>query len=75
MREKLRPLLGKRKKGRRQTRWYEYLKNTIGLNWIREEQNRDNWKSRKEAYVQFCMSEGYKEQEEAAVVSTLDNET
>ncbi|KAK4875241.1 hypothetical protein RN001_011663 [Aquatica leii] len=53
-----RPYMGKRSRGRPQTRWIDDLKKTAGLDWIRKTQNRDLWKATGEAYIQQWMLMG-----------------
>lgn len=48
---KMEIIFRKKNRGRSQTRWFEDLKRTTALNWIREAHNRNDWKSMKEAYV------------------------
>lgn len=47
-----RPWTEKRNVGRPQMRWSDDIKRTAGLNWYREAQNREHWKSMREAYIQ-----------------------
>lgn len=43
----------KQERGRHQTRWYDILKKNIGVNSIREADNKGKCKSKQAAYVQF----------------------
>jgi hypothetical protein len=47
-----RPWAGQRSRGRPITRWYDDLKRTAGLHWVRTAEDRDRWHALREAYVQ-----------------------
>jgi len=47
-----RPWGMKRSVGRPKQRWYDDLKRTAGLNWYQTAQNREAWRSMREAYTQ-----------------------
>lgn len=47
-----RPRLGKRSVGRPQARWSDDLRKTAGRSWMREAENRSQWRALGEAYVQ-----------------------
>ncbi|PZC81828.1 hypothetical protein B5X24_HaOG211841 [Helicoverpa armigera] len=47
-----RPRLGKRSVGRPQARWSDDLCKTAGRSWMREAENRSQWRALGEAYVQ-----------------------
>jgi len=53
-----RPWLGKRNRGRPQTRWRDDLKLTAGFGWARLAQNRELWRQKGEAYIQHWMTTG-----------------
>lgn len=47
-----RPWEGGRSQGKPNTRWYDDIKRTAGLNWTKTAQNRTRWRTLREAYVQ-----------------------
>ena len=53
-----RPRLGKRSVGRPQARWSDDLRKTAGRSWMREAENRSQWRALGEAYVQQWIAIG-----------------
>ena len=53
-----RPWMGRRDRGRPQTRWRDDLRRVAGVNWMRESQDRELWKEKREAYVQHWTKTG-----------------
>lgn len=54
-----RPWNGHRSRGRPITRWYDDIKKTAGLHWVRAAENRDGWQELREAYVQQWTQRGW----------------
>lgn len=53
-----RPWTAKRGRGRPQMRWSDDLKRVAGFGWMRLTANRNNWRKKGEAYIQYWMEGG-----------------